>query len=318
MTQYIIRRLLLVFPVTFGVLVTVFLVLHAAPGDPVMLLMDPADSSATMTQAEYDRLRHELGLDRPLYIQFADYFWHALQLDFGDSIISGRPILPDLMRRLPNTIELGLFSLFLAYLIAIPAGIIAAIRPYSIFDTASMSVALWGISMPAFWLAYLLIMLFALELRILPPTGRAGPPWTLQGFKSIIMPAFVLAVGPAAMVTRLMRSELIEVMQKDYTRVARSKGLRERVVILRHGLKNALIPVLTMLGLQLGLIVAGSVIIETVFAWPGVGFYMVTAIWQRDYPVVQTTVIIIAIAVILGNLLSDVLYAYVDPRIRYD
>jgi peptide/nickel transport system permease protein len=318
MTNYIIRRLLLVLPVTFGVLVTVFLVLHMAPGDPVMLLLNPAEASVEMTQEDYDRIRHRLGLDRPLYVQFADYVWHALQLDFGDSFLSGRPIFPELMRRLPNTIELGLFSLFLAYLIAIPAGVIAAIRPYSIIDTLSMGGALWGVSMPGFWLAYILIMVFALHFRVLPPTGRGGPIWTIPGFKSILMPAFVLAVGPAAAVTRLMRSELIEVMQQDYIKSARAKGLRETAVILRHGLKNALIPVLTMLGMQVGLLVAGSVIIETVFAWPGVGYYMVTAIWQRDYPVVQSAVLVIAVSVILGNLLSDILYAYVDPRIRYD
>jgi peptide/nickel transport system permease protein len=283
-----------------------------------MLLLNPAEASSEMTEEDYARIRRQLGLDRPLHVQFADYVWHALQLDFGESFNTRRPIFPELVRRLPNTIELGLVSLLIAYLIAIPAGVIAAIRPYSIFDTLSMSGALWGVSMPGFWLAYILIMIFALHFRVLPPTGRGGPVWTLPGLKSIIMPAFVLAVGPAATVTRLMRSELIEVMQQDYIRTARAKGRRERGVILGHGLKNALIPILTMLGMQIGLVVAGSVIIETVFAWPGIGFYMVTAIWQRDYPVVQTTVLVISISVILGNLLSDILYAYVDPRIRYE
>ena len=318
MTQFIIRRLLLAIPVTFGVLLTVFLVLHAAPGDPVLLLLDPAESSASFTEEDLERIRHKLGLDRPLYIQFADFVWKALRLDFGNSFVSDRPILPELLRRLPNTIQLGLAALIFAYLIAIPAGIIAAIRPYSIFDSGSVAAALAGISMPAFWLGYLLILLFALNWGILPPTGRAGPPWTIEGFKTLLMPAFVLAVGPAAVVTRLFRSELMNVLQQDYVTVARAKGLGEKVVVYGHAVKNALIPVVTLLGLEIGQIAGGSVIIETVFAWPGVGFYMVTAIAQRDYPVVQTTVIFISVSVIFGNLLADILYAYADPRIRYE
>lgn len=317
MTQYILRRFVLALPVVFGVLLTVFLVLHLAPGDPVLLLVDPAEGSASMTEEDLDRIRHQLGLDRPLYIQFADFVWKAVQLDFGNSIISSRPILPELMRRLPNTIQLGVAALIIAYLIAIPAGIIAAVKPYSIFDSASVAAALAGISMPGFWLAYLLILFFSLYLGILPPTGRAGPPWTIEGFKTLLMPAFVLAVGPAAVVTRLFRSELMNVLHQDYVMVARAKGLKEQAVVYGHAIRNALIPVLTLLGLEIGQIAAGSVIIETVFAWPGVGFYLVTAIAQRDYPVVQTTVIFISFSVIFGNLLSDVLYAYTDPRIRY-
>lgn len=318
MTQFIIRRLLLAIPVTFGVLLTVFIVLHLAPGDPVLLLVDPAEGSSNMTEEELDRIRHKLGLDRPLYIQFADFVWKAARLDFGNSIISDRPILDELLRRLPNTIQLGIAALFIAYFIAIPAGIIAAIKPYSIFDSGSVAAALAGISMPGFWLAYLLILLLSLEWGILPPTGRAGPPWTVEGLKTLIMPAFVLSVGPAAVVTRIFRSELMNVLQQDYIIVARAKGLREKSVVYAHAIKNALIPVLTLLGLEIGQIAGGSVIIETVFAWPGVGFYLVTSIAQRDYPVVQTTVIFISVSVILGNLLSDVLYAYVDPRIRYE
>lgn len=317
MTQYILRRFVLALPVVFGVLLTVFLVLHLAPGDPVLLLVDPAEGSASMTEEDLDRIRHQLGLDRPLYIQFADFVWKAVQFDFGNSIISSRPILPELMRRLPNTIQLGVAALIIAYLIAIPAGIIAAVKPYSIFDSASVAAALAGISMPGFWLAYLLILFFSLYLGILPPTGRAGPPWTIEGFKTLLMPAFVLAVGPAAVVTRLFRSELMNVLRQDYVMVARAKGLKEQAVVYGHAIRNALIPVLTLLGLEIGQIAAGSVIIETVFAWPGVGFYLVTAIAQRDYPVVQTTVIFISFSVIFGNLLSDVLYAYTDPRIRY-
>lgn len=317
MTQYILRRFVLALPVVFGVLLTVFLVLHLAPGDPVLLLVDPAEGSASMTEEDLNRIRHQLGLDRPLYIQFADFVWKAVQLDFGNSIISSRPILPELMRRLPNTIQLGVAALIIAYLIAIPAGIIAAVKPYSIFDSASVAAALAGISMPGFWLAYLLILFFSLYLGILPPTGRAGPPWTIEGFKTLLMPAFVLAVGPAAVVTRLFRSELMNVLHQDYVMVARAKGLKEQAVVYGHAIRNALIPVLTLLGLEIGQIAAGSVIIETVFAWPGVGFYLVTAIAQRDYPVVQTTVIFISFFVIFGNLLSDVLYAYTDPRIRY-
>lgn len=317
MTQYILRRFVLALPVVFGVLLTVFLVLHLAPGDPVLLLVDPAEGSASMTEEDLDRIRHQLGLDRPLYIQFADFVWKAVQLDFGNSIISSRPILPELMRRLPNTIQLGVAALIIAYLIAIPAGIIAAVKPYSIFDSASVAAALAGISMPGFWLAYLLILFFSLYLGILPPTGRAGPPWTIEGFKTLLMPAFVLAVGPAAVVTRLFRSELMNVLRQDYVMVARAKGLKEQAVVYGHAIRNALIPVLTLLGLEIGQIAAGSVIIETVFAWPGVGFYLVTAIAQRDYPVVQTIVIFISFSVIFGNLLSDVLYAYTDPRIRY-
>lgn len=317
MTQFLIRRALLAIPVIFGVLLTVFVVLHLAPGDPVSLLVDPAEASAEMTEEDLDRIRHQLGLDRPLYIQFADFVWRAFQLDFGKSIISGRPILPELLRRIPNTLQLGAAALLIAYLIAIPAGVIAAIRPYSIFDNLSVGAALWGISMPAFWLAYLLILLFALYFGILPATGRAGPPWTIDGFRSLLMPAFVLAVGPAAIGTRLIRSELMNTLQQDYVMVARAKGIKEAGVIYGHAIRNALIPVITLFGLEIGQIMAGSVIIETVFAWPGVGFYMVTSIAQRDYPVVQTTVIFIAISVIIGNLLADVLYAYADPRIRY-
>lgn len=315
---FIIKRLFAAVVVMFGTLVIVFLMVRLAPGDPINLLVPPGElgGSGPDAAATRERLRHELGLDRSWPEQFVDFVVKATQLDFGKSLRTGGSIREELMLKLPNTLELGLVALILAYFVGIPAGILAAQRHNSMLDHGSMLVALVGVSMPSFWLGFLLMLLFGLELRWLPISGRGGFLWEPEGIRHIILPAITLAVIPAALVARLMRSGMLEVLRLDYVTTARAKGLKNHTIIYRHALKNSIIPVITILGLQFGGLLAGAFVIESVFAWPGIGRYTVDAISGRDYPVVQATVLVTAFIFVLGNLLSDVLYAYVDPRIR--
>lgn len=265
-----------------------------------------------------ERLREELGLNRPLHVQFFDFVVKFVQLDFGRSLRTNSLIRDDLLQRLPNTLELAFVALLISFSIGIPAGIIAARKHNTWFDHGSMFTALLGVSMPAFWLGFLLMLFFGLELRWLPISGRGGPIWEWSGIQHILLPAFTLGVIPAAILARLMRSGMLEVLNQDYITTARAKGLAERTIVYHHALRNALIPIVTILGLQFGALLSGAFIIETVFAWPGIGRYTVDAISGRDYPVVQATVIVTAFAFVMGNLLADILYAYVDPRITLE
>ncbi len=305
MRNYLIRRLLLLIPVVLGVVTFVFFIIHLIPGDPVDLML-----GETAREAERAALTHHLGLDKPLSEQYLRFLGGLLSGDMGNSLRSGEPVAKIIARRLPATIQLGAAAMILALLIALPAGVISATRQYSAWDHGSMFLALFGVSMPNFWLGPILIIIFSLQLGWLPVSGKGG-------FLHLILPAVTLGTALAAILTRMTRSNLLETLGEEYVRTARAKGLKERAVIWKHALGNALIPLITVLGLQVGVLISGSIITETIFAWPGVGRLTVEAIWMRDYPVVQGAVLVIALGYVLVNLAVDVLYAAVDPRIRF-
>jgi ABC-type dipeptide/oligopeptide/nickel transport system permease component len=311
-TQYILRRLLLLPLVLLGVSVLVFLVLHLVPGNPAQVIAGPDAPPETVRQIET-----ELGLDKPLPEQYAIYMSRVLQGDLGRSLRSRRQVLADVLDALPNTIELTLVAAVITPVVAIPLGVLAAARRRTPVDTSLMMVSMLGITLPPFALALGLMWLFAYQLRWFPISGDAGPLWTLDGLRSVFLPALTLAIGSVATLARLTRSAMLEVLGQDFVRTARAKGLREGAVLLRHGLANALLPVVTVVGLQVALLLSGAFVTETVFAWPGVGRLAVFAIQSRDFPVVQGAVLVIAVLFVLMNLLVDVLYAYIDPRIHY-
>lgn len=296
---------MLLIPVVLGVVTFVFFIIHLIPGDPVDLML-----GETAREAEKAALTHRLGLDEPLSEQYLRFLGGLLSGDMGNSLRSGEPVAKIIARRLPATLQLGAAAMILALLIALPAGVISATRQYSAWDHGSMFLALFGVSMPNFWLGPILIIIFSLQLGWLPVSGKGG-------FLHLILPAVTLGTALAAILTRMTRSNLLETLGEEYVRTARAKGLKERAVIWKHALGNALIPLITVLGLQIGVLLSGSIITETIFAWPGVGRLTVEAIWMRDYPVVQGAVLVIAMGYVLVNLAVDVLYAAVDPRIRF-
>ena len=304
MRRFIARRLLQAVAIIFGVSLVTFGLLHAT-GDPVALLL-PLDA----TQADRDRLRTQLGLDAPLVVQYWHFVSGAVRGDFGRSIRQSEPALGLVLERLPATLELTLTAMAIAVSVAIPAGIIAAARRGTVVDQAAMLVALIGQSMPNFWLGIMLLLLFSVQLEWLPPFGRGG-------WQSLLLPAITLAMYSMARTARLVRSGLIDVLGQDYIRTARAKGLREGLVLRRHALRNGLLPVVTVLGLDLAHLLGGAVITETIFAWPGIGRLAVTAIGARDYPVVQAVVFLVAVAYTVMNFFVDVLYAYLNPRVRF-
>jgi peptide/nickel transport system permease protein len=312
-TAFIVRRLLVLPIVLLGVLALVFLVLHLVPGNPAQVIAGADAPPETVAAIE-----HQLGLDRPLPEQFVRYVGRVLRGDLGQSLRTRRPVLDDVMDALPNTIQLALAAAFITPIVAIPLGVIAAAKRGTPLDGGLMLLSMLGVTAPVFAIALGLMWVFGYRLRWLPISGDGGAIWTLDGFKSIVLPAVTLAVGAIATMARLTRSAMLEVLNQDYVRVARAKGLTERVVLLRHGLRNALLPLLTVLGLQVAFLLSGAVVTETVFAWPGVGRLAVYAIQSRDFPVVQGTVLVIATMFVLVNLIVDVLYAVVDPRIHYD
>ncbi|MFO8060983.1 MAG: ABC transporter permease [Bacillota bacterium] len=316
MYVYIIRRVLTGIPVILGVLTVVFLSLHLTPGDPIDLLI-PADVPAGAGEELAAQLRARYGLDQPLHTQFIMYMKRALTLDFGESIRTRRPVAPSLLERYPATIELAIFAMAAAMLVGIPAGIVSAIRQNSVADNISMTISLLGVSLPNFWLGLLLMLLFGLRLGWLPLSGRIGGFWSVEAIKHLLMPALTIGVAAMGILARLTRSAMLDVLREDYIRTARAKGLRERVVIYRHALKNALIPVITVLGLQFGGLLAGAVIAETIFAWPGIGRYMVLGITGNDFPAVQGGVVFVAATFVVVNLGVDLLYGFLDPRISY-
>jgi peptide/nickel transport system permease protein len=256
-------------------------------------------------------VRTEFGLDQPVYIQYFNWLGNVLRGDFGYSFRTDRPVLDEILTRLPATLQLALAGMLVALVIAIPVGIISATRQYSAVDNLSMFGALLGVSMPNFWLGLLLIMFFSVHLGWLPVFGRGG-------IEHLILPAITLGTGMAAITTRLMRSSMLEVLRQDYIRTARAKGLSEKVVICKHALKNALIPVVTVVGLQFGFLLEGAVIVEVIFAWPGIGRLLVDSIFARDFPVIQGCILFIAVMFVFVNLLVDSSYTYLDPKIRYE
>jgi ABC-type dipeptide/oligopeptide/nickel transport system permease component len=314
MNRYILTRLVQVIPVLFGVLIAVFVMLKLTPGDPATAIL-----GVQATPTELARVRHAMGLDQPWHVQFALWLGHALQGDLGQSYISKKPVSELILTRLPITLELTLFSMLLASVVGIPAGIISAARRYTTLDYTITSLALFGVSMPSFWFAILLILLFSLYLGWLPASGYfpLARGWWLH-FKALLMPGISLGLFLAGALVRFSRASMVETLVQDYIRTANAKGLARRVVLLRHALKNALIPTVTVLGIQFGALLGGAVITETIFAFPGVGTMLLTAVNQRDFPVVQGVTLVIALIFTLTNLLIDILYTWLNPRIRYD
>lgn len=300
-----IKRLLGVIPVVFGVLLLTFLLVHMIPGDPVEVMLGESASSADRVQ-----LRAELGLDRPLHLQFARYLGQVLQGDLGRSIHTHMPVSAILAERLPATIRLALLALVIALAIGLPLGIVAALRANRWPDRLATLGSLTLSAMPHFWLGPVLMLVFALWLGWLPVSG-------MEGRAAIVLPALTLGLGLSAILARMTRASLLEVLHEDFVRTARAKGLPERSVILRHALRAALLPVVTIVGLQLGSLLAGTVITETVFAWDGVGRLLVESIEKRDYPITQACVLLIALIYVLVNLLTDLLYLRLDPRVRF-
>jgi peptide/nickel transport system permease protein len=314
MKEYIFHRLVLLVPTVLGVTVIVFLMMHFIPGDPVALLLGDYYTEATAAA-----IRAQYGLDKPLHTQYFLWLKRLFVGDWGSSIIANRPIFEDLMRRLPITLELIILSMAFALLIAIPAGVIAALRPYSWRDYGAMTTALIGVSVPEFFMGILLILFFSLLWGILPAVGYVPLTESLWGnLQHMILPAVTLGLARAALLTRLVRASMMEVIRLDYITTARAKGVREWAVVLKHALKNALIPTVTVLGLQVGFLIGGAIIVETVFSVPGVGSFGISAISLRDYPQVQAFVLLFALGFVLINLIVDVLYAFLDPRIKYD
>lgn len=306
MSSYLSRRLLQLVPVLIGVSIVVFGLLHLIPGDPARLFLGPE-----ATPADVAVIRSKLGLDQPLHKQYWTFVSHLSRGDLGRSIRSDRPVTQELIARYPNTLKLTFFAMIATVLIGLPAGIIAAVRPNSWADNLLMLVALIGVSMPVFWLGLMLILFFSLLLNLFPTGGN-------DSWRHFILPALTLGLGSAAIVARLTRSSMLEVIRSDYIRTARAKGLSERIVIFRHALRNAAIPIVTIVGLETGALLGGAVLTETVFAINGVGRFVVQSIGFRDYPVVQGTVLILAASFVLVNLVVDLSYMWTDPRIRYD
>ncbi|WP_299431761.1 nickel ABC transporter permease [uncultured Meiothermus sp.] len=306
MTTYILRRLLIVVPTLLGVLLAVFLMVRLAPGDPAQLLAGEFATPETLAD-----IRERFGLDQPWYAQLGIYIVNVFQGDLGESVRTRQPVTHELANFFPNTLKLTLAAMLVALLIGIPAGIISAIRPGTAIDLLVMLGALIGVSMPVFWFGLMAILIFSVQLGWFPVAGT-GTIWHL------VLPAITLGTSTAAILARMTRSAMLEVLSQDYIRTARAKGLAGRVVVFKHAMRNALIPVVTITGLQFGGLLEGAVITETVFAWPGIGRLLVDSILARDYPVVQGAVLLIAVAFILINLVVDLLYGVIDPRIRYD
>ena len=304
MLTFILQRLLGALLVILGVISIVFLLIHLIPGDPVEIMLGESASTA-----DREALRTALGLDLPIVVQFQNYLYGLSQLDLGTSIHFRRPVSALLLERLPATGLLALVTLIITLSLALPLGIIAAVRRNTWWDTGAMSFSMLGVSIPNFWLGPILILVFSLWLGWLPVSGRSG-------LASVVLPALTLATGLMAVLSRMVRSSMLEVLGEDYMRTARAKGMPPRRVILHHGLRNALLPVITMLGLQLGALLAGAVITETVFSWPGIGLLTIESIQSRDYPVVQACVLLISVTYVLVNLLTDLAYAWIDPRVR--
>jgi len=305
-TRYISARLLVTLPVVFGVSLAVFSMLFLIPGDPVKMML----SEFQTNPEQIARMRAQLHLNDPFAIQYGRFVLNAVHGDLGESIRDRRPVTGEILEVLPSTVQLAVAALAFSSGLGISLGIIAAVRQNSWIDLASMMVALVGISMPSFWLGLLLIFIFSLHLGWLPAAGGGG-------LDHLPLPALALGMGAAAIIARLTRSSMLEVLRMEYMTTARAKGLANLGVVLRHGLKNALIPIITIFGLQFGSLLAGTVIIETVFGRPGIGQLLVNAILNKDFPLVQGVVLFVAVGYVMINLAVDVIYAAVDPRIRY-
>ena len=305
MLRYTLRRLLQLIPVLFGVTILTFGILHSIPGDPIAVLA-PTDA----TEEDLQALRTEFGLDQPLPVQYLTYVGNVLQGNLGKSIRTRDPVAETLWRRLQFTVQLTLLSIVVGVLLGVIAGVVAAVHQNTWIDNAIMVTSLTLLSIPGFWLSLMLLMLFAGTLRVLPSGGTG----TIQ---HLILPAVVISHGAAAVIARFTRASMLDVVRQDYIRTVRANGIPELLVVYKHALRNALNPVLTVVGLQFGFLLGGSAIIETIFALPGIGRLMVNAIFTRDYPVIQGGILFIALTFVIVNLITDLLYALVNPRIRY-
>lgn len=300
----LLKRVIIILPVVLGALTLIFLSIHLIPGDPVDLLVMPGSP-----KAEFDLMRHNLGLDKPIYVQYFIFFRNLLTGDFGKSIYSRRPVLEEISKCYWATFQLTICAMVVAIIIGLTTGIVAASKKGTIWDHSLRLVAFFGISVPPFWLALILILVVSVNLQLLPVSG-------VGSFKHFILPSITLGVYTAAMISRFTYGSLLEVMNQDYIRTAKMKGCSEIRVLFLHALKNALVPTVTVVGLQFGYMLAGTVWIETVFAWPGIGRLLVKAILQRDYTLIQGICTVIVITFIMVNLIADAFYAYLDPRLR--
>jgi peptide/nickel transport system permease protein len=319
--------------VLLGVSVVVFFMVRAIPGDPAQIIL-----GQQATQEQVQQLRVHMGLDKPVIVQYALFVRGAITGDLGESIVTGRPVTTELLARLPATLELTAFAMLVAVLVGVPVGVISAVKQYSILDKVTSVLALAGISMPIFWLAMILIVIFGVKLELLPFPGRLSSGVSIQAFtglvlvdslltgnfagfwdglKHLIMPALALATIPMAVIMRMTRSSMLEVMGEDYVRTARAKGVMPWRVVFKHALRNAMLPTVTVIGLQVGLLMGGAIITETIFSWPGVGQIAYASIYRRDYAMIQGVVLYGALLFVLVNLLVDILYAVLDPRVRY-
>lgn len=304
MIMFILRRLMQTLPVVIGVTFVVFFIMQLVPGDPAVLLAGEGASKETI-----EAIREQLGLNRPLFVQYFDYLINIFRGDFGISLKNSQPVLDEILVRLPITIELAFFSILITIVLGMAAGIISAIKPYSLTDTSVMIVALLGISLPSFWFGLMMMYFLSVKLQILPVAG-----W--DSILHIILPALTLGAGGAAIVARMTRSSMLEVIRQDYIRTARAKGIRETVIVYKHALRNALIPVITVVGLQFGALLGGTVLVESIFAINGLGRMIVDAIRMRDLPMVQGGVLVASLVFVVVNLFVDVLYRFFNKRIE--
>lgn len=309
MKSYILKRLLYFFPVMIGISIVTYLLINIAPGDPAEIIL--RSKGVEPNQETIYILREEMGLNKPIYIQYAKWLWNVIHFDLGKSFKTGIPVTEEILYRLPATLELTMGALCITLLIAIPAGIISALYCNSIIDHIARIFALIGASMPSFWIGLLLIYSLAVKMKIFPVMGRGG-------FEHLVLPAVTLGFSMTAIYARMLRASMLEILGQDFIKVARAKGLKERWIIGRHALKNSLIPIVTLFGMSLGNLLGGSVIVETIFSWPGIGKFIISAILNRDYPVIQGFVLFMAVIFVLINLLVDISYGFIDPRIRYE
>ena len=306
MLTYLVRRVLVAIPTVFGVATVVFFLRTLLPGDPAIIIAGPQATPEAIAN-----IRRQLGLDQPLWHQYLSFLGGLVHGDLGISTRTGEPVIQEIATRAPYTAELAIASLVLAVLVGVTLGVVAATRRSTAGDLGISSAAVFGVSMPVYWLGLMLIVVFAVHFRVLPAAG------TDQGLASLVLPTVTLALFSMGLVTRQTRSAMLEVLGQDFVRTARAKGAGRRVVLLRHALRNALLPIVTTIGLQFGILLGGAVLTESIFAWPGVGRLLVDSIGSRDYPVVQGVVLLLSVAFITINIVTDLVYAYVDPRIRY-
>ncbi len=333
MLKYIGKRLLDILPVLLGITLLVFLFLQLIPGNPAVVMLGPR-----ATAEQVANLQEQLGLNRPLPLQYLSFLGKLIRFDLGRSIISGIPVTREIAARWPATFELSIAAMLFSIVVGVPAGILAAVKKNGWIDNLAMTASLLGVSTPVYWLGLLLVYLFAVNLQWLPPSGRLGvgiPFQPITGFyildalitfnfralgdilAHLLLPALALGTIPLAIIARITRSAMLEVLSQDYIRTARAKGLKERLVINQHALKNALLPVVTIIGLQFGTLLSGAILTETIFSWPGIGSWIYEGILNRDYPVVQGGVVFVALVFVLINLLVDLSYSFLDPRIQY-